>query len=84
MTVPDRLTLQQAHEEPGQRHGEDGLGAEVGQDRGEGGHRPPGRRRQHEDLLPSNAAQDKEHRRTNLRELCIQNTTCSGVSNNTC
>lgn len=36
------LTLQQAHEEAGQRHREDWLGAEVGQDGGEGCHRPPG------------------------------------------
>lgn len=48
-----QLTLQQAHEEAGQRHGEDWLGAEAGQDGGEGCHRPPGCRRQQEDLLAS-------------------------------
>lgn len=50
-----RLTLQQAHEEARQRHGEDGLRAEVGQDGGEGRHGAPGSRRQQEDLLTSNA-----------------------------
>lgn len=48
-----RLTLQQAHEEARQRHGEDGLRAEVGQDGGEGCHGAPGSRRQQEDLLTS-------------------------------
>lgn len=47
------LTLQQAHEEAGERHGEDRLRAEVGQDGGEGCHGPPGCCRQQEDLLPS-------------------------------
>lgn len=49
----ESLTLQQAHEEAGERHGEDGLRAEVGQDGGEGCHGPPGRCRQQEDLLSS-------------------------------
>lgn len=47
------LTLQQAHEEAGQGHGEDRLRAEVGQDGGEGCHRPPGCCGQQEDLLTS-------------------------------
>lgn len=51
------LTLQQAHEEARQRHGEDGLRAEVGQDGGEGRHGPPGCRRQQEDLLTSHAVE---------------------------
>lgn len=59
------LTLQQAHEEAGQCHGEDWLGAEVGQDGGEGRHRPPGRRRQQEDLLASHPV-DTEWRRSEL------------------
>lgn len=50
-----RLTLQQAHEEARQRHGEDGLRAEVGQDGGEGRHGAPGSCGQQEDLLTSHA-----------------------------
>lgn len=47
------LTLQQAHEEARQGHGEDGLRAEVSQDGGEGRHGAPGCRRQQQDLLTS-------------------------------
>lgn len=62
---PRHLTLQQAHEEAGQCHGEDRLGAEVGQDRGEGCHRPPGCCRQQEDLLTANPVD------TESRHVCI-------------
>lgn len=54
---PACLTLQQAHEEARQRHGEDGLRAEVGQYGGEGRHGAPGGRRQQEDLLTPHAVE---------------------------
>lgn len=54
LTRAHSFTLQQAHEEAGKGHWEDRLGADVGQDGGEGRQGAPGGGWKQEDLLASN------------------------------